>query len=78
MTSVVPPICGGCKHLFTDLMDAKCAAFPQGIPWEILLSQKDHRQPYPGDLSIQFDPKTPQDAKYAAMIFDDGDAKAAE
>jgi hypothetical protein len=58
-------------------MEPKCDAF-KGIPWEILLSQKDHRQPYPGDRSIQFDPKTPQDAKYAAMIFDDGDAKAAE
>jgi hypothetical protein len=56
-------------------MDAKCAAFPAGIPQEILFSQKDHRQPYPGDLSIQFDPKTPEDAKYAAMIFDDTEAK---
>jgi hypothetical protein len=72
MTSVVAPICGGCKHLFTDLMDCKCAAFPAGIPEEILLSKSaaDHRKPYPGDLGIQFDPKTPKDAEYAAMIFD--------
>jgi hypothetical protein len=71
MTSVVPPICGGCKHLVGDLMNPKCAAFPSGIPWEILLSKQDHRKPIPGDLGIQFDPKTDKDAAYAAMIFRD-------
>jgi hypothetical protein len=50
-------------------MEPKCSAFPEGVPWPILLSQKDHRQPYPGDQGVRFDPKTERDAAYAAMIF---------
>jgi hypothetical protein len=69
VVSVVPPICAGCVHLTGTLLDPKCAAFPAGIPWEILLSKVDHRKPYPGDLSIQFEPKTPEDADYAETIF---------
>jgi hypothetical protein len=57
-------------------MDPRCAAFPGGVPFEVLLSKADHRKPYPGDLSIQFDPKTPKDAEYAAMIFDTDDTGA--
>ena len=71
MTSVVPPICAGCIHLIGDLMDPKCAAFPGGIPWDVLLSKKDHRKPLPDDLGIRFAPKTADDAEYAALVFDD-------
>jgi hypothetical protein len=35
-----------------------CAAFPDGIPDEILHGQFDHRVPYPGDNDILFEPKT--------------------
>jgi hypothetical protein len=76
MTSVVPPICAGCKHLTTDLMESKCDAFPAGIPWEILLSKADHRKPFAGDSGIQFEPRTPKDAEYAAMIFDTAEPTA--
>jgi hypothetical protein len=52
-------------------MDPKCAAFPGGIPWDVLLSKKDHRKPLPDDLGIRFAPKTADDAEYAALVFDD-------
>ena len=75
MTSVLPPMCGGCNHLDTSsdlpLLDPKCAAFPAGIPNEILLSKVDHRHPYAGDGDIRFEPQTPADADYAATLFPD-------
>ena len=67
----VPPICSGCQHLIGDLKKPVCSAFPAGIPWDILLSKKGHRQPYPDDLGLRFEPKTPEDAEYAALVFDD-------
>jgi hypothetical protein len=52
------PLCLDCKHL--DRSDPKgptrCAAFPVGIPVEILLSRRDHRGPHPGDRGIRFEP----------------------
>ncbi len=69
MTSIATPICGGCAHLIGDLMDPKCAAFLSGIPREILLSQADHRQPYPGDQDVRFEARTPRDAEYAKSLF---------
>ena len=71
MTSVAPPICIGCRHLVGNLMEPHCSAFPEGVPWDVLLSKVDHRQPFPGDNGIQFEPKTSTDAKYAVMLFED-------
>jgi len=71
MTSIAPPICGGCKHLRGNLMDPKCDAFPEGIPREILLSEADHRTAFPGDNGIQFDPRDKRAERYAATLFDD-------
>jgi hypothetical protein len=71
MTSVAPPICGGCKNLTSpDLREPRCTAFPDGIPNEILLSRADHRQPFAGDNGIRFDPKDADAAKYAEFIFE--------
>jgi hypothetical protein len=54
-------ICGLCTHFNYDPEVGKpaCAAFPQGIPVEILTGQVDHRQPYDGDNNIQFAPDRP-------------------
>jgi hypothetical protein len=74
VTSILPPICSGCTHLNRSsdlpLLDPKCDAFPAGIPNEILLSKADHREPFPGDNGIQFEPQDAKAAKYAEMIFD--------
>jgi len=48
-----PPICWKCKHYREDVT---CAAFPEGIPAEILESEADHRRPYAGDHGIHFEP----------------------
>ena len=74
MTSQASPICGGCRHLVRDddrpLFDPKCGAFPAGIPWEILLSHADHRQPFPGDKGIRFDPEDKEAAAYSEWMFE--------
>lgn len=56
-------VCMSCKHkLGIDWQReifARCAAFPDGIPDEILREEVDHRNPYPGDSGIQYEPKEP-------------------
>lgn len=56
MTSVLTPMCYSCLHLRTTLPDGTlpCAAFPYGIPDEILEGQTDHRQSIEGDDGIVF------------------------
>jgi hypothetical protein len=46
-----------------------CAAFPDGIPWEILQGEWDHREPFEGDGDITFVPKpdAPDDAQLDKM-----------
>ncbi len=38
------------------LREHTCAAFPDGIPQEILDGVNDHHDAYPGDHGIQFEP----------------------
>ncbi len=47
--------CLTCKHITKG---AGCGAFDV-IPEEIATDQHDHRQPYPGDHGIRWEPKEP-------------------
>lgn len=46
-------ICHTCKHVRKL---GKCAAFPDGIPVNILVGNLIHTVPLPGDHGIQFEP----------------------
>jgi len=55
---VLTPLCSSCRHWNrADFSGYKCAAFPDGIPEAILISEHDHREPYPGDNGIRYDPR---------------------
>jgi hypothetical protein len=50
---------GQCVFCIHNRGNAKCSAFPKGIPLEILDNTLDHRKPIEGDNDIRFelDPK---------------------
>jgi hypothetical protein len=54
--------CSGCKHSMkagrraTGELYGRCAAFPDGIPEEILWNEVRHTKPYPGDHGIRYEP----------------------
>lgn len=50
--------CMHCKrHEWDNDKGNYCKAFPEGIPNEIFWGKNLHKEPYPGDHGIQFDPK---------------------
>lgn len=48
------PLCAICRHLRDSEDEMICDAFPDGIPFEILSSEADHRKPYAGDGGITY------------------------
>ncbi len=48
------PDCLKCRHKWES--GAFCAAFPEGIPAPIIQGLHGHRQAYPGDNGVVFDP----------------------
>jgi len=65
MTKGKEPLCFKlCKHYIGEQFNEKelqtdylCAAFPKGIPFEIISGGHDHTTPYESDNGIQFEPK---------------------
>lgn len=59
MTIGAAPICVDCVHFITgdDKEGLRCAAYPDGIPDEILFGDADHTKPYKGDNGIRFQSK---------------------
>jgi hypothetical protein len=52
--------CHMCRHLIRSGM-MRCAAYPDGIPWEIQAGEVDHRQPWAGDHGVRYEPLTPEE-----------------
>jgi hypothetical protein len=56
--------CDHCRHHIRSdgKLSLRCAAFPDGIPPQMMTYNArlklphDHRQPYPGDNGIRFEP----------------------
>jgi len=46
--------CLFCKHY--NIIQHTCTAFPFGIPEIILKGLNNHKEPFPGDNGIQFEP----------------------
>ncbi len=50
--------CASCKHFDRENRRSNtCSAFPNGIPLPIIQGDHDHRESFPGDNGIRFEPK---------------------
>lgn len=67
MPTYPAPMCITCKHISKNTLT--CEAFPDGIPQDIIESLVDHREPYPGDHGIQYEPVRPAAAEYVNTLF---------
>ena len=50
--------CTRCRQRFRGA-PPRCNAFPDGIPWELLIGDVDHTTPYPGDGGTRYTPPAP-------------------
>lgn len=60
VTSIMPPICMGCRHLYARSPRGygwACRAYKGGIPEAIIFGRADHRGPLPDDFGFQFKAK---------------------
>lgn len=63
------PLCSVCRHLIEWQPIPRCRAFPAGIPAAICLTREhDHREPFPGDGGVLFEPDPVQDPDDVARI----------
>ena len=64
-------LCWACTRLRSDAdKGAVCAAFPDGIPTQIIDGGFDHRRPFPGDGGMRFvrDPDQPLPPDYPESV----------
>lgn len=59
-----------CKHF--NFAGEGCAAFPAGIPPEILSGEFDHRKAYDGDGGIRWEPADDKAAKLSEDLDQEG------
>lgn len=58
MNVTVIPQCVYCRHFWHDVKGKNaCAAYPDGIPEEIILNKVEHTKPYKQNNDIVFEPK---------------------
>jgi hypothetical protein len=69
MATFAAPPCLFCQRFNRAKDDNTCEAFPAGIPEEIFLGDFDHRQPYPGDNDLRFEPVDQAAIEYADLFF---------
>lgn len=60
-------VCHNCIHFDATSLEMVCAAFPAGIPSEIVIGNEDHVTAYPGDHGIQFELKPELKAYYSSF-----------